>query len=164
MPPLRPAGPLCHPPRAWGWHTWPTLTECITCAQHRARQRVHLGVGYGSVPPPRGPCRWTLTFFGHKADEAAPHRHLGGLDLTLAGGCPPANTWKVMSPALGARPEHVRVLPGLARSRRWPCMEHLLCGPVAPQAPCPGSPGVQSQDRNPSSRFCMRRVAHLSHF
>lgn len=101
---------------AWDWHTLPTFTECLMCAQHRARQRVQLGgptlgVGCRSVPPPLGPCWWTLTFFGYKADEAAPHRHLGRLDLTLAGGCPSANTQKVMSPALGARlearPEHV---------------------------------------------------------
>lgn len=66
-----------------------------------------LGVGCGSSPPPL--CRrwWALTFFGHKVDEAAPHLHLGRLDLTLAGGCPSANTQEVMSPALGAGPEHV---------------------------------------------------------
>lgn len=49
----------------------------------------------------------TLTFFGHEADEAAPDLHVGGLDLTLAGWCPSADTQEVMSHTLGARPEHV---------------------------------------------------------
>lgn len=49
----------------------------------------------------------TLTFFGHEADEAAPDLHVGGLDLTLAGWCPSADTQEVMSRTLGARPEHV---------------------------------------------------------
>lgn len=60
------------------------------------------------LPPPLpGPRYWTLTFFGHEVDEAAPHLHLGGLDLTLAWWCPSADTQEGMSSTLGALPARV---------------------------------------------------------
>lgn len=109
MPLLRPAAPCSHPPTAWDWHSLPILTERPMCAQHRTRPRGRgraprsnwedpYGCGLWELLPPT-PCPgwWALTFFGHKVDEAAPHLHLGRLDLTLARGCPSANTKEVMS-------------------------------------------------------------------
>lgn len=145
------------PSTGLGGHLGPTMVPGMARGDSRMQE---LPLHPQHTYPHRATQGWSLTFFRHKRDEAAPHLHLGRVDLAFARWCPSANnTQEVMSPTLepilsmspdicpAPSKQGKEGRPGRSGQEQSECL--LLRALQHPCTPSPSPPPPQDSKRHP---------------